>query len=217
MAFTDTRTSRNLAANGYVVVFLIARLNWTRPGYAYAINADWGNKDFQDDMAMVDYAIAQGMTDPGKLGVFGWSYGGISTDFIIAQTNRFKAAISGAGASLFGSRARSLRTRLDYELATWIERAKPRGTECPCIPGRKHHDTSNVQGGDIDWNVPILGGADVQALKVLGRETKLVVYPVNTTGSSSIAHQRPDGTRPYGLPITLKQTAQEPAPATKPN
>ncbi len=49
---------------------------------------------------MVDYAIAQGIADPDKLGVGGWSYGGISTDFIIAQTTRFKAAISGAGEAL---------------------------------------------------------------------------------------------------------------------
>ena len=41
--------------------------------------------------------------DPDKIGVGGWSYGGISTDFIIGHTNRFKAAISGAGAAKFTS------------------------------------------------------------------------------------------------------------------
>src|SRR6266850_1670020 len=90
------------AANGYAVLFPNPRGS---TGYgekhAKAIYADWGNKDFQDDMAMVDYAIEQGIADPDKLGVGGWSYGGISTDFIIAQTNRFKAAISGAGSALF--------------------------------------------------------------------------------------------------------------------
>src|SRR5439155_6978908 len=71
--------------------------------YCKAIWADWGNKDFQDDLAMVDYAIAQGIADPDKLGVGGWSYGGMSTDFIIGQTQRFKAAISGVGAAEFTS------------------------------------------------------------------------------------------------------------------
>src|ERR1700735_3026454 len=52
-------------------------------------------------MAMVDYAVAQGIADPDKLGVCGWSYGGISTNFIITQTTRFKAAISGAGSFLY--------------------------------------------------------------------------------------------------------------------
>jgi len=39
---------------------------------------------------MVDYAIEQGIADPEKLAVGDWSYGGISTDFLIAQTTRFK-------------------------------------------------------------------------------------------------------------------------------
>jgi len=72
--------------------------------FCKAIFADWGNKDYQDDMAFVDFALAQGLADPDKLGVGGWSYGGISTDFIIGQTNRFKAAITGAGGANFTSR-----------------------------------------------------------------------------------------------------------------
>jgi dipeptidyl aminopeptidase/acylaminoacyl peptidase len=92
------------AANGYVVLLPNPRgSSGYGLEYCKAIYADWGNKDFQDDMAIVDYAIAQGFADPDKLGVGGWSYGGISTDFIIAQTNRFKAAISGAGAAEFTS------------------------------------------------------------------------------------------------------------------
>src|SRR5437762_7356507 len=85
------------AANGYAVLLPNPRGS---SGYgqkwAQAIFADWGNKDYQDDMAMVDYAVAQGIADPERLGVGGWSYGGISTNFIITQTTRFKAAISGA-------------------------------------------------------------------------------------------------------------------------
>jgi dipeptidyl aminopeptidase/acylaminoacyl peptidase len=73
-----------LAANGYVVLFPNPRgSSGYGQDYCKAIWADWGNKDFQDDMAMVDYVIAQGIADPDKLGVGGWSYGGISTDFII--------------------------------------------------------------------------------------------------------------------------------------
>src|SRR5258706_2683891 len=54
-------------------------------------------------MAFVDFALAQGLADPDKLGVGGWSYGGISTDFIIGQTNWFKAAITCAGGANFTS------------------------------------------------------------------------------------------------------------------
>src|SRR6266849_692154 len=99
-----THLAQLFAANGYAVLYPNPRGS-TGYGqdYAKAIFADWGNKDFQDDMAMVNYAIAQGLADPDKLGVGGWSYGGISTDFIITQTTRFKGAISGAGSALLAS------------------------------------------------------------------------------------------------------------------
>ena len=49
--------------------------------------------------AAVDDAVARGLADPDRLVVGGWSYGGISTNYIIATTTRFKAAVSGASAS----------------------------------------------------------------------------------------------------------------------
>src|SRR5262249_59820226 len=55
-----------------------------------------GNKDFQDVMAAVDQAIAMGVADPDRLGLGGWSYGGILTDHVLVRTTRFKAATSGA-------------------------------------------------------------------------------------------------------------------------
>ena len=48
-------------------------------------------------LAAVDYAVAQGIADPDRLGIGGWSYGGILTNQVIARDRRFKAAISGAG------------------------------------------------------------------------------------------------------------------------
>jgi dipeptidyl aminopeptidase/acylaminoacyl peptidase len=169
------------AANGYVVLFPNPRGS-TGYGqkYAQAIWADWGNKDFQDDMAMVDYAIEQGIADPAKLAVGGWSYGGISTDFIIAQTNRFKAAISGAGSALFISSYGHDQYQRDYE----AELGHPWENKAAWEKVSPFYRVSNVttptlfMGGDIDWNVPILGGEQMyQAMKRLGRTTELVIYP----------------------------------------
>ncbi len=53
----------------------------------------------QDDLAAVDDAVARGIADPERLGVGGWSYGGISTNYLIASATRFKAATSGASIS----------------------------------------------------------------------------------------------------------------------
>jgi dipeptidyl aminopeptidase/acylaminoacyl peptidase len=170
-----------LAANGYAVLFPNPRGS---TGYgekhAKAIFADWGNKDFQDDMAMVDYAIEQGIADAEKLGVGGWSYGGISTDFIIAQTKRFKAAISGAGSALFISEYGHDQYQKDYE----IELGHPWENKAAWEKVSPFYKVADIttpalfMGGDVDWNVPILGGEQMyQALKRLGRTTELVVYP----------------------------------------
>jgi dipeptidyl aminopeptidase/acylaminoacyl peptidase len=170
-----------LAANGYAVLFPNPRGS-TGYGqdFARAIWADWGHKDFQDDMAMVDYAIEQGIADPEKLAVGGWSYGGISTDFIITQTNRFKAAISGAGSALFTSFYGHDHYQRDYE----AELGRPWENKAVWERVSPFFRVNNVttptlfMGGEIDWNVPILGGEQMyQALKRLDRTTELVVYP----------------------------------------
>ncbi|HLZ92542.1 MAG TPA: prolyl oligopeptidase family serine peptidase, partial [Candidatus Acidoferrum sp.] len=170
-----------LAANGYVVLFPNPRGS-TGYGeeYCKAIWADWGNKDFQDDMAMVDYAVAQGIADPDKLGVGGWSYGGISTDFIIGQTHRFKAAISGAGAAEFTSLYGHDQYQKDYftELGYPWEKREVWDKIASFYKVKDITTPAMFMGGSIDWNVPILGGEQMyQALKALGRETQLVVYP----------------------------------------
>ncbi len=169
------------AANGYAVLFPNPRgSSGYGQKFAQAIWADWGNKDFQDDMAMVDYAIEQGIADPAKLGVGGWSYGGISTDFIIAQTNRFKAAISGAGSALFASFYGHDHYQRDYEAELgqpWVNKALWEKVS-PFYRVNNITTPTLFMGGDIDWNVPILGSEQMyQALKRLGRTTELVVYP----------------------------------------
>jgi len=169
------------AANGYAVLYPNPRGS-TGYGqdYCKAIWADWGNKDYQDDMAMVDYAIEQRIADPDKLGVGGWSYGGISTDFIIAQTNRFKAAISGAGAAEFTS----LYGHDQYQRDYFTELGYPWEHKALWDKVASFYRVKNIMtpalfmGGSTDWNVPIVGGEQMyQALKALGRDTALVVYP----------------------------------------
>jgi dipeptidyl aminopeptidase/acylaminoacyl peptidase len=176
-----THLAQLFAANGYVVLYPNPRGSTGRgQDYAKAIFADWGNKDFQDDIAMVDYAISEGLVDPEKLGVGGWSYGGISTDFIITQTTRFKAAISGAGVTKFDSMYGHDQYVLDYE----TELGRPWEKRAVWDHVSMYWKVANVttptlfMGGDVDWNVPILGGEQMyQSLKSLGKETELVVYP----------------------------------------
>ena len=169
------------AANGYVVLFPNPRgSSGYGQDFCKAIFADWGNKDFQDDMAMVDYAIEQGIADPDKLGVGGHSYGAISTDFIIAQTTRFKGAISDAGAAQFLSLYGHDEYERDYESELGLPWEKPEAwvKVSPYRNVTKVKTPTLFMGGSADWNVPILGGEQMyQALKRLGVPTELVVYP----------------------------------------
>ncbi len=86
-----------LAARGYAVLYPNVRGS---TGYGEKFvemnRADWGGGDFKDVMAGVDWAIARGIADPNRLGIGGWSYGGYMAAWAVTQTNRFKAAVSGA-------------------------------------------------------------------------------------------------------------------------
>ncbi|HKW35673.1 MAG TPA: S9 family peptidase [Candidatus Acidoferrum sp.] len=180
------------AANGYAVLLPNPRGS---SGYGQkfcaAIYADWGNKDYQDDVAMVDYAVAQGVADPDKLGVGGWSYGGISTDFIIAQTKRFKAAVSGAGVALVTSFYGHDHYQRDYDIELGYPWEHKEAWE-RISPFYRVGDITTptlFMGGDLDSNVPILGGEQMyQAMKTLGRTTELVVYPGEYHGFTVPSH-----------------------------
>jgi dipeptidyl aminopeptidase/acylaminoacyl peptidase len=169
------------AAHGYAVLLPNPRgSSGYGQKYCQAIYADWGNKDYQDDMAMVDYAIDQGFADPNKLGVSGHSYGAMSTDFIITQTTRFKGAISDAGEALH----MTLYGHDEYQKDDEIELGPPWENKAlwdklaPFYHVTKITTPTLFMGGDSDWNVPIIGSEQMyQALKSLGRETELVVYP----------------------------------------
>ncbi|RMH63778.1 MAG: S9 family peptidase [Bacteroidetes bacterium] len=169
------------AAHGYVVVMTNPRgSSGYGQDFSLAIWADWGNKDFEDVMAGVDYAIEQGFADPDRLGVGGWSYGGILTNYVITRTDRFKAAITGASEVLYRSnyghdhyqRQWEAELGLPWRNAEAWERISPfNAVENITTP-------TLIMGGALDWNVPILNSEQLyQALRRLGRTTRLVVYP----------------------------------------
>ncbi len=176
------------AANGYVVVMTNPRGS---SGYGQEFSqqlwAAWGVKDFEDVQAGVDYAIAQGYADPQRLGVGGWSYGGILTNYVITKSDRFAAAITGASEVLYRSNYGHDHYQLQWEAELGLPWETPENWE-RISP---FNDVANVvtptliMGGEHDWNVPILNSEQLyQALKRLGVETQLVVYPDEHHGIS---------------------------------
>ncbi|HEY6071128.1 MAG TPA: S9 family peptidase [Chthoniobacterales bacterium] len=87
-----------LSANGYYVLLPNPRGSYGQgEEFTRANVKDFGYGDLRDTMAGVDLAIKKYPIDPNRLGVTGWSYGGYMTMWTVTQTNRFKAAVAGAG------------------------------------------------------------------------------------------------------------------------
>ncbi|MDP2915993.1 MAG: S9 family peptidase [Candidatus Aminicenantes bacterium] len=184
-----------LAANGYVVLAVNYRGSSGRgSAYQRAIYADWGNKEVMDLLGAVDEAIAVGVADPDRLGIGGWSYGGILTDYTIATDQRFKAAISGAGSALQLSMYGNDQYVIQYELEIgppWKARDKWLKISYPFLQADRIKTPTLFMGGEKDFNVPIIGGEQMyQALKSLGVETQLVIYPGQFHGLSLPSYQR---------------------------
>ncbi len=169
------------AANGYVVVLPNPRGS-TGYGQEFcrAIWADWGNLDLQDVLAAIDRAIELGWSDADRLGVGGWSYGGIMTNYVITSTDRFKAAISGASGALWVANYGHDMYQHWYEKEFGLPWETREVWEKLSAFNKVEKITTPTlwMGGEKDWNVPIQNSEQMyQAMRRLGRETLLVVYP----------------------------------------
>jgi len=186
---------QTLAGHGYLVVVANPRGSSGRgERFSTAIFADWGNKDAQDVLAAVDYAVAQGLADPARLGVGGWSYGGILTNYVIAQDQRFKAAVSGASIAnvLAGYGTDQYVREYEVELGvpwktadTWVK------LSFPFLHADRITTPTLFLCGDKDFNVPLLNSEQMyQALRSLGVETQLVIYPGQHHGINKPSYRR---------------------------
>ena len=171
-----------LAANGYAVLAVNYRgSNGRGSAWQKAIFADWGNLEVKDLLGAVDEAVRQGIADPERLGIGGWSYGGILTDYTIATSPRFKAAVSGAGSALQLAMYGTDQYVAQYDLeigAPWKAQDKWIRISYPFFHADRIRTPTLFIGGQSDFNVPITGGEQMyQALRTLGVETRLVIYP----------------------------------------
>jgi dipeptidyl aminopeptidase/acylaminoacyl peptidase len=184
------------AANGYVVVNVNYRGSSGRgEKYQTAIAGDWGNLEVIDLQAAIDHLIATGVADPERLGVGGWSYGGILTDALIAKDQRFKAATSGAGTAfplaLYGVDQYIL--QYDEEIGPpWKVGLDPwNKISYAFLHADKIKTPTLFLGGEKDFNVPLVGGEQMyQALASLGVPTQLVVYPNSFHGITRPSYQK---------------------------
>lgn len=170
------------AANGYAVLAVNYRGSSGRgSAYQKAIFGDWGNKEVVDLLGAVDEAVRRGIADADRLVVGGWSYGGILTDYTIATTTRFAAAVSGAGSALQLSMYGVDQYVTQYEQELGLPWKNPEAwlkVSYPFFHADRIRTPTLFMGGESDFNVPIVGGEQMyQALRTLGVPTQLVIYP----------------------------------------
>jgi dipeptidyl aminopeptidase/acylaminoacyl peptidase len=183
------------AANGYIVVAVNYRgSNGRGSVYQKAIYADWGNKEVIDLLGGMDHVVKIGIADPARLGIGGWSYGGILTNYTIATDGRFKAAISGAGSSnqisMYGTD--QYITQYETELGPpWKSQDVWVKVSYPFFHADRIKTPTLFMCGEKDFNVPLLGSEQMyQALKSLNVDTELVIYPNQYHGITTPSYKK---------------------------
>lgn len=180
-------TRQIYACTGYAVAAVNYRgSNGRGIDYIRAIYGDWGNKEEVDIIGCADYLIKEGIVDENRMGIAGWSYGGISTDYTIATDQRFKAAVSGAGSalqlSLYG--VDQYISQYETELgAPWKNADKWIKLSYPFFHADRIKTPTLFMASQKDFNVPSVGAEQMyQALRSLGIPTELVIYPNSNHG-----------------------------------
>ncbi len=190
-------TRQILSANGYAVVAVNYRGSSGR-GIAYSktIEADWGNKEVMDVLGAADYLTKEGIIDGDKLGIGGWSYGAITTNYTIASDTRFKAACSGAGSGLQLSLVGvdQYINQFENEIG-WPWKGnnleKYIKLSYPYFQSEKIKTPTLFLAGEKDFNVPAIGSEQMyQALKINGVPTELIIYPGQFHGLTNPAYLR---------------------------
>ncbi|HTE01070.1 MAG TPA: S9 family peptidase [Mucilaginibacter sp.] len=192
--YTFDATRQMLACAGFAVAAVNYRGSYGRGlSYTNAINADWGNKEVVDLLGAVDELVKEGVADPDRLGIAGWSYGGILTDYTIASDTRFKAAASGAGSALQTSVYGSDQYVLQYDTELgppWKNQEKWISISYPFFHADRIKTPVLYMSGLKDFNVPTVGSEQMyEALRSQNIPTELILYPNQYHGITVPSYQ----------------------------
>jgi dipeptidyl aminopeptidase/acylaminoacyl peptidase len=155
---------------------------------------DFGDGDFKDIMAGVEEAIKVAPIDHNRLGICGWSYGGYMTMWAVTQTNRFKAAMAGAGLSNWQSYYGE--NLIDQWMIPFFGKSVYDDPDIyakssPINFIKKVKTPTLILVGDSDGEVPAPQSYEFwHALKTLGVETQFVVYEHEGHLFASPKHRR---------------------------
>ncbi len=185
-----------LAAQGYLILYCNPRGS-TGSGQEFvnAAAGDWGGVDYRDLMEVVDQACERPYVDSSRLGVTGGSYGGYMTNWMITQTDRFKAAVTMRSTcnrhNLTGT------SDMVWSYASWefggssYERTEFYLERSPLTYIQNVNTPVLIMHSENDYRCPIEQGEQFfVALKLHGKETVFVRFPNESHGLSRSG--RPD-------------------------
>ena len=143
---------------------------------------NWGIADYEDVMTGVDYLIHQGIADPERLVVSGWSYGGFMTEWIVTQTDRFKAAVAGAGlnnlVSMYAQNDIPSYMELFFEDSSPYHKLEMYRKHSPISYVHQIKTPTLILHGAEDKRVPVPQAEEFYAgLKAAGVDVEFVKYP----------------------------------------
>ena len=184
-----------LASEGYAVLMPNPRGSMGfGTTFAEANVGDMGGGDLADILAGVDYCVESGIANPDRLGVGGWSYGGYLTAWVVTQTARFKAAIAGATITNWTS-FHGVSTIPDFDASFYV--SDPFNADgvytfrSPIYHVRKASTPVLFLHGEQDPICPPGQAHEMwRALRELGVDTQLVVYPRESHGPREREHVR---------------------------
>ncbi|MGF9696003.1 prolyl oligopeptidase family serine peptidase [Paenibacillus sp. MABNR03] len=175
---------QSLAAQGYAVLWVNPRGSM---GYgqefARACRGDFAGGDFRDLMEAVDYALdTYEHLDESRLGVGGGSYGGVMTNWIVAHSNRFKAAVTQRCISNWLSMYGTSDIGISYVEGVIggnpAEHAELLWSRSPLAHAHKIETPLLIMHGEQDYRTPIAQAEELYTtLKRYGKKTKLIRYP----------------------------------------
>ena len=162
-------------------------------GFRTKIAGNYFQQGYEDIMAGVDHLIAQGVADPERLGVMGWSAGGHWSNWILTHTTRFKAISSGAGAmnwiSMYAQNDIQ-RLREHYFGGLPYENFEKFWDVSPLKYIRNAKTPTLIHVVDGDPRVPRPQSEELHmALRKLGVPTEFLVYPGATHGITDMRNQ----------------------------
>ena len=144
-----------------------------------AIYQHFGDRAYQDVDSATDFGIAQGWADPNRLAIFGWSAGGFMTSWTVTQTNRYKAAIEGAGITDWASFLwTSDISQVDFD-ARWTDEDPEAFRKFSAVAfANKVTTPLLILHGESDQRVPTFQGTEYfQILAARGKTVRMVSYP----------------------------------------